>query len=363
MLQRHYKLQRLEFVRSPRLGTLLITNPLNHGAFASVMLAHSAASPATKFAIKRTLLAPSNTQLHSQATQLTQSTLPQVVAAEIKALSDLADVPSVIHIHDIVTTPTHIDMVFEYCHSDLFQLLGDHNSPFAGGIRSFPLARRLMLDIMDAVLVCHSRGVFHRDLKAENILISAPLATLIQFASSTDSTIAHSAPSSTSTSTIKLCDFGLSTFKRFTNDVGCGSGRYMAPECFPESAINNQQVQKPKTDSAFASSFIAAITQPFKPILKSQSRYRIDSALADTWSIGILIINILAGQDPWQCATSSNQDFSWFLAERQILRESFDLSPEMERVLLGMLEPDASKRWTLSKARAEVAAIKTSFRG
>eukprot|EP00842_Homolaphlyctis_polyrhiza_P006043 jgi/Hompol1/643/HPOL_000988-RA len=169
-------------IQSPRVGTLVVAQKslLGKGSFASVLLAQSISSPFTTYAIKRIPLDPCTL------------TPPPTISTEVKALCTLADDPSIVRIHDVVQTPSHIDIIMEHCPTDLFKALGRPEFRQTG-IQSFTLARRLIIDLIDAVLACHRRGIFHRDLKPENVLVPRACSSGVQ-------------------RTLKLCDFGLCTF-------------------------------------------------------------------------------------------------------------------------------------------------------
>ena len=110
--------------------------------------------------------------------------------------------PNVVSVHRIVDKPDCIFVVLEFCpEGDLFfnitecgQYVGKDN-----------LARKVFLQILDAVQHCHNLGIFHRDLKPENILVSDQGET------------------------VKLADFGLATSSDRSEDYGCGSTFYMSP--------------------------------------------------------------------------------------------------------------------------------------
>lgn len=65
---------------------------------------------------------------------------------------------------------------------------------------------KLVIQISDALNYCHRLGIYHRDIKPENILIDSDL-------------------------NFKLCDWGLATTKRISNNLNIGTEKYLAPEC------------------------------------------------------------------------------------------------------------------------------------
>ena len=101
-------------------------------------------------------------------------------------------------------TDTMIYIVTEYAsRGDIFDYL------VTNGKMSEPEARHIFVQIVSAVKYCHSHGVVHRDLKAENLLLD-------------------------SESNIKLADFGFSNYYKegcFLS-TWCGSPPYAAPELF-----------------------------------------------------------------------------------------------------------------------------------
>lgn len=95
---------------------------------------------------------------------------------------------------------THI--VLEYApEGDLFTAITEKDL-YAG---NHPLIRRVFLQLLDAVQYCHDHGVYHRDLKSENVLV---------FDGGRN---------------IKLADFGLATMDVISNEYGCGSTFYFSP--------------------------------------------------------------------------------------------------------------------------------------
>lgn len=123
-----------------------------------------------------------------------------------------------------------------------------------------PLRRRYWLEILTAVREIHSVGVSHRDLKPENFLISAK-------------------------NTILLGDFGLATADTSSDDWECGSRPYMAPEVrnYPQSNSSN--------------------SAPYTP------------HLADTWSLGIVYLNLLYRAPAWSTPDETCPAYSSFLSD------------------------------------------------
>lgn len=127
--------------------------------------------------------------------------------------------------------------------------------------------RDFMFQLISAVEHMHSKGVYHRDIKPENIFLDARGA-------------------------MKLGDFGLATTDKWSHEAAVGSDRYMAPEQF-DPAGNG-----------------------YSP------------ALADIWSIGICLLNILFSRNPFATPTASDPLFRDFVADRQSL---FDVFPNMSQ--------------------------------
>ena len=68
----------------------------------------------------------------------------------------------------------HLFLVTEYCETDLFRVISGKNQMMAG-------PEEIFIQILDAVVYMHEKGVFHRDLKAGNILVQGQILKIADF--------------------------------------------------------------------------------------------------------------------------------------------------------------------------------------
>ncbi|XP_021769439.1 CBL-interacting serine/threonine-protein kinase 25-like [Chenopodium quinoa] len=149
--------------------------------------------------------------------------------------------PNIVELKEVMATKTKIYLVMEYVGGgDLYTKI------FMQGKLDENIARKFFQQVITAVDFCHSRGVCHRDLKLENIMLDS------------------------NGENVKICDFGLATYlgeKDESNSdallgTACGAFAYMAPE-----------------------------------ILRGE---KYDGKLSDIWSCGVILYAILAGYPPFQ---------------------------------------------------------------
>ncbi|CAL1287377.1 unnamed protein product [Larinioides sclopetarius] len=153
-----------------------------------------------------------------------------------------------------------------------------------------PVAQKYFLQIIKGVEYLHSVGVTHRDLKPENILLDE-----------------HD--------NVKISDFGLATIFRHKGverilQNRCGTLPYVAPEVF-------------------------------------YRKYKAEPA--DVWSCGILLVVMLAGELPWNEATSDCKEFILWK------ESSYSITPwtKIDNLALALLTKilcySPSKRYTLKE--------------
>ncbi|CAM8955677.1 unnamed protein product [Rhodiola kirilowii] len=152
--------------------------------------------------------------------------------------------PNVIRLLEVLASRTKIFIVLEYASGgDLFDKIANE------GRLKEDEARRFFQQLMHAIDYIHSRGVCHRDLKLENVLLDG-------------------------SSNIKVSDFGFSAVSLQDDDsyslfhTACGSPNYVAPEILTNKGY--------------------------------------DGATADVWSCGVILFAMLAGYLPFEDANLMN---------------------------------------------------------
>ncbi|XP_010252814.1 PREDICTED: CBL-interacting serine/threonine-protein kinase 23-like isoform X3 [Nelumbo nucifera] len=190
--------------------------------------------------------------------------------------------PNVVHLFEVMASKTKIYFVMEYVTGG--ELLTKVSKQ--GKLREDE-ARKYFQQLISAVDYCHSKGVYHRDLKLENLLLDEDC-------------------------NLKISDFGLSASPQQIREDGllyttCGTPNYVAPEVIDDRGY--------------------------------------DGAKADLWSCGVVLFVLMAGYLPFDEPSLSNlynkickADFTcpyWFSSEARML---------INRIL----EPDPEKRISIS---------------
>jgi len=165
--------------------------------------------------------------------------------------------------------------------------------------------------IADAISHCHSKGIVHRDLKLENVMLCGkdPRA-------------------------IKVVDFGLAVAVPLKED-GC-------------------MVEAPFTDNAG--------TMAYKPP-EVNSKKGYSPVKVDSWAAGIVLFSLVSGFFPLQEASSEDWRYKKLAKDQgngigacesiyKTYKRSCPFSPELKELLNAMLAIDVSKRLTMPGVRA-----------
>ncbi|CAK7205180.1 Serine/threonine protein kinase [Sporothrix eucalyptigena] len=206
--------------------------------------------------------------------------------------------PNVVSMHKIIDIyPDCLFVVLEYCaEGDLFYNITECGH-FVG---KDELARKVFCQILDAVQYLHSKGIYHRDLKPENILVADCGETL------------------------KLADFGLATASERSEDYGCGSTFYMSPECLGQNSKRPYYYCAPN----------------------------------DIWSLGVILVNLTCGRNPWKQASIEDSTYRAYARNPKFLKTILPLSDELDDILARIFAINPDQRITLPELKQRILACK-----
>lgn len=143
----------------------------------------------------------------------------------------------VVKLYEVIETPETVFFVMELAdRGDLLEFINERK------YLSERLSRGFFSDLVKGVDHCHSRGVVHRDLKCENLLLDAHMR-------------------------LKISDFGFARKYQANLKTFCGSFAYAAPEVI--------------------------LGNPY------------DGPLADIWSMGVILYAMVTGRLPFKDTSTS----------------------------------------------------------
>ncbi|XP_062143799.1 CBL-interacting serine/threonine-protein kinase 1-like isoform X2 [Alnus glutinosa] len=187
----------------------------------------------------------------------------------------------------VLASKTKINMVLEYVTGgELFNRIASK------GKLKEDEGRKLFQQLIDGVSYCHTKGVFHRDLKLENVLVDAK-------------------------GNIKISDFGLSALPQHFRGDGllhttCGSPNYVAPEILANRGY--------------------------------------DGATSDIWSCGVILYVILTGYLPFDDRNLAVLYQKIFKGDAQMPKW---LSPGAQNMIRRILDPNPVSRITMAGIKAD----------
>ena len=219
--------------------------------------------------------------------------------------------PNVVSLVQIMDSIDCTFVVMEYCpEGDLFTSITEDGC-FVGNDQ---LARNAFLQILDAVEFCHSIGIYHRDLKPENILIQDCGRI------------------------VKLADFGLATRDAQTSDFGCGSTFYMSP------GTETHIAHEVHTDTSKKECH-----QTSCHVLHSYA-----SIPNDIWSLGVILVNLTCGRNPWKKASPEDATYQAFLSNSNFLSSILPISPELNAILARIFVRVPERRVSIKELRSMI---------
>ncbi len=233
-------------------------------------------------AIKRVKLAAA-----SNPAAMDSESISQVETAEKWANQVFSDDGGHRHIlsmrtHFVLDGVEHL--VFDYCSGGNLK-----DVVKAAGCLRNEAARRYLSQILSGVQYMHRRGVAHRDISLDNVLVDSDKNALV-------------------------CDFGLSVRLPGVYDDCVGKWRYMAPEVISGQAY--------------------------------------DPAKADVWSLGILLYRMLLGEFPLTSASKDDTSFCTLKtsgASKLVYTQGLAglAKPQALHLLDRMLHPNPDSRFTI----------------
>ncbi|OAV87620.1 RAN protein kinase [Puccinia triticina 1-1 BBBD Race 1] len=207
--------------------------------------------------------------------------------------------PSIVTLHAVIESPSCIFVILDYCpDGDLFGMITEKQR-YLGKTAAI---KAVFIQIIEAVQFCHRLGIAHRDLKPENILCKARGDDVV------------------------LADFGLATAEKTSADFGCGSTFYMSPEC--QGGL-------------------------FERLGAYSTLHN------DIWSLGVILVNLSCGRNPWKQACPSDETFRAYLANPDFLRSILPISEACNALLKRIFALNPAARISLEELKTEVAAIGT----
>ncbi|XP_065046005.1 CBL-interacting serine/threonine-protein kinase 14-like [Musa acuminata AAA Group] len=190
----------------------------------------------------------------------------------------------IICLHEVLASRSKVYLVLEFARGgDLSFRLNSR------GHFSEELCRRIFRQLLSAVAYCHSRGVFHRDLKPDNLLLD-------------------------DTGNLMVSDFGLAALGRSSSEGGNG-----------DHLLSSQRG-----------------TRGFKaPEILSRQDY--DGAKVDIWSCGVILYQLNAGYHPFK---DHDNPMSLYREIHHQGHRSFPLRtpPALRRLIARLLDPNPATR-------------------
>ncbi|KAH8917029.1 kinase-like protein [Atractiella rhizophila] len=217
----------------------------------------------------------------------------------LHSLASYEEHPHLLPLHSVHENPMTLFVVLGFCpNGDLFNMITE---------KSFYLGKDdLISDVFDQILAavehCHELGISHRDLKPENILCED------------------------GGKKVRLADFGLATLEHASEDFGCGSTFYMSPECQGVNLSTRNKSYDPKKN--------------------------------DVWSLGVILVNMTCGRNPWKSATLTDETFKAYLRNFDFLRDILPLSRDANEILKRVFALEPSNRPTVTELRHLCARVK-----
>ena len=260
----------LTSARLRSIGNYTLGRPIGEGTFGKVRMGYHRLIPNCRVAIK----------------QIPKTGLVQSLTREIHHHRRLHH-PHVMQLYEVLATEQYIWMVSELCAGgELYDYLVEK------GELNEQEARRIFGQLCLAVHYVHERGIVHRDLKLENVLLDERC-------------------------NVKLGDFGFTREfdERRLMDTFCGTTGYAAPEMLAgKKYLGKREL-----------SFVLCLPSAMR-IRRWLNRllllFSIVPAAVDIWSLGVILYALLCGALPFD---DDDED----AMKAKIMQGDFELPPHL----------------------------------
>ena len=239
---------------------------------------------------------------------------------EIAAMQLLGEDPvHVLGALEVLFDGQNLNIVMRFCdNGDLFQLLQTRQArpdhpPDVPGLTEGE-ARYWFRQLMKGVAFLHSKGICHRDLSPENVMIDGDEGLIIDMGMCLR--VPYVDPNNPDATTDVLSAMGQTPRCLFKPQGPCGKLPYMSPEIYSNR-------------------------RPF------------DGSAADVWTSGTILFCMITGNRSYQRPHMSDPQFYWMSQGlRQLLADwNVNFSEDGIKLLEGMLQTDPRRRLTLEEVR------------
>ncbi len=257
-------------MRYPVIGNYVLLDEIGRGAFGEVRLA-----------LNLDTMQPVAVKIINKEKAREYSS-SAAVRKEIKIMQELQH-PNVVNLIEVISTQSRVLVMMDLVEGGE---LYDEVSQF--GRLSEPYARFFFKQLVNGLEYCHSNGVYHRDLKLDNLLLDR-------------------------NKTLKISDFGMSTYKTRLEKMlhtPVGTPMFVAPELIGVSAEGYS------------------------------------GAKSDVWSCGIILFMMCSGKVPFQ---SDNLHYLFHQIKRCYVEYPAYFSEDLKDLLSRIFQPNMNNRISLKK--------------
>jgi len=214
---------------------------------------------------------------------------------------------------DCLKDQDYIYIITEFGGEDLYNVL---TSPSRNCLRSEDERRDVFKQIVNALKFLQERGIYHRDLKVENLVYDV------------------------TTGIVKVIDFGLAAFvpcltlAQIEDEMNLRQlgDKNPYPTMYPTAIGTELRIPLLIMHHGFPGSLIAIPPEMF-------ARYPVDGYRADIWALGVILYYLVMEHAPWDQAVPEDECFVWNSNSQNLMAAmvAHPLSESGKKLLFRML--------------------------